>query len=115
MFQSYLDHSLNQEMILFKEKFNHMNSRPEFGLEDPWEYNDRLQNFSNLWSERSEYTELLMHLWSRCSNIHVSKMTSLTSEFDKKSADFKNIEMKREKLLNLEKPNCANRLSRLKA
>ena len=42
-------------------------------------------------------------------------MTALTTEFDKKSADFKNIEMKREKLLNLEKPNCANRLSRLKA
>jgi len=116
MFRSYLDHALNKEMALFKNKFHQMKTPKQSStILDPYDYHKKIIQFQQLWNDRNDSTELLMVLWSRCSSIHVSKMTALTTEFDKKSSDFKNIEMKREKLLNLEKPSCANRLSRLKA
>jgi len=115
MFQSYLDHALNKEMALFKNKFNQMRTPKQSGcILDPYDYNKKIVQFQQLWNDRNDSTELLMILWSRCSGIHVSKMTALTTEFDKKTADFKNFEIRREKLVREDKPNCASRLNRLK-
>merc|ERR1719450_1847392 len=116
MFQSYLDHALNKEMALFKNKFHQMKTPKQSStILDPYDYHKKIVQFQQLWNDRNDSTELLMVLWSRCSSIHVSKMTALTTEFDKKSSDFQATEIRRQKLIREDKPNNANRLTRLKS